>query len=49
MSLAIQFRCQNSHLKQDNFIEVTFEYCADDKKVSIIGFTINNKEGICEF
>ena len=34
---------------EDNFIEVTFEYCADDKKVIILGFTLNNKEGICEF
>ena len=34
---------------EDNFIEVTFEYCADDKKVTISGFTLNNKEGICEF
>ena len=34
---------------EDDFIEVTFEYCADDKKVSIIEFTINSKEGICEF
>ena len=34
---------------EDNFIEVTFEYCADDKKVTILCFTLNNKEGICEF
>ena len=34
---------------EDNFIEVTFEYCADDKKVTILDFSINNEEGICEF
>jgi len=34
---------------EDDFIEVTFEYCTDYNKVSIIGFTINSKEGICEF
>ena len=34
---------------EDNFIEVTFEYCSDDKKVTILDFSINNKEAICEF
>ena len=34
---------------EDNFIEVTFEYCANEKKVTILGFTLNSKEGICEF
>ena len=34
---------------EDNFIEVTFEYCSEDKKVTILGFSINNEEGICEF
>ncbi len=34
---------------EENFIEVTFEYCADDKKVTILSFTLNSKEGICEF
>ena len=34
---------------EDNFIEVTFEFCSEDKKVTILDFSINNEEGICEF
>ena len=34
---------------EDNFIEVTFEYCSEDKKVTILDFSINNEEAICEF
>ena len=34
---------------EDNFIEVTFEYCSKDKKVTVLGFSINNEEAICEF
>ena len=34
---------------EDNFIEVAFEYCSEDKKVTILGFSINKEEGICEF
>ena len=28
---------------EDNFIEVTFEYCSKDKKVTILGFSINKR------
>ena len=34
---------------EDNFIEVAFEYCSEDKKVTVLGFSINNEEAICEF
>lgn len=34
---------------EDNFIEVAFEYCSEDKKVTILGFSINKEEAICEF
>ena len=34
---------------EDNFIEVAFEYCSEDKKVTILDFSINNEEAICEF
>lgn len=34
---------------EDNLIEVAFEYCSENKKVTILGFSINNEEAICEF
>lgn len=34
---------------EDNFIEVAFEYCSEDKKITILSFSINKEEAICEF
>ena len=33
----------------DDFYEVLFEYCSNDKKVIVIDVLLNGEQGVCEF